>query len=131
MQSEPTSLRQVRPLLGIHRVGKFVNARMASDPMVLNVLYPNGVSKKQQQDMYAQAVESLKDKGKPLCLESCREQDSSVRPKRAKRAAREHGEAADGGATEARHERQVHQDVFRLGVRPGTGSRTGQLEGVL
>ncbi len=36
---------------------------MINDPLVLNAFNPNGISKKQQMDMIAEATQTFKDKG--------------------------------------------------------------------
>ncbi len=45
-----------------NKISKFVQSRLINDPIVLNALNPQGVSKKHQSELYAQALSTLKDK---------------------------------------------------------------------
>ena len=54
-----------------------MNARAINDPLVINAMNPNGLTKKQYADLYADAILSLKDKENrihPFCQSEIKDQ---------------------------------------------------------
>ena len=66
MQSEPRGLFKVHfcnsTTYLFVRIAAFVDSRIINDPIVLNKVFPNGLTKKQHQDFYTRAIDSVKER---------------------------------------------------------------------